>query len=164
MSETFFSGQEIIEIKENQLDDLKVAATKAPLKRARFCLHHNLTDQVHEMIIAFCQESYIRPHRHTNKSESFHIIEGKLAVIFFDDEGNVTRQIKMGTVGSDSIFFYRLSSNLWHTVVPLSDFVIIHETTTGPFIKEESEFAPWSPAVDDPKGIERFLVEITGEL
>ncbi|MBL7085931.1 MAG: WbuC family cupin fold metalloprotein [Candidatus Cloacimonetes bacterium] len=139
---------------------MKRAAVEAPLKRARFCLHHDLTNQVHEMVIAFCRESYVRPHRHKNKSESFHVIEGKLAVIFFDDEGKVTRRIKMGPVGSNSTFLYRLSSNLWHTVVPLSEFVIIHETTTGPFIKEESEFAPWSSVDDDPKGIERFLAKI----
>ena len=160
MSVTFFSGREIIEIKANQLDDLKVAAIKAPLKRARFCLHHNLTDQVHEMIIAFYRESYSRPHRHKNKSESFHVIEGKLLVVFFDDDGKVTRRIKMGPVDSGSTFFYRLSTDLWHSVVPLSKYVIIHETTVGPFIKEESEFAPWSPVNGDSKGIEKFLSEI----
>lgn len=164
MSTIFFRGQEIIEIKANQFDDLKRAAIKAPLKRARFCLHHDLSDQVHEMVIAFCRESYIRPHRHLNKSESFHVIEGKLLVVFFDDDGKVTRRIDMGPIGSGCTFFYRLSSSLWHTVVPLSEFVIIHETTGGPFIREESEFASWSPADDDSKGIERFLAEIVDKL
>jgi cupin fold WbuC family metalloprotein len=87
-----------------------------------------------------------------------------LYVIFFDDDGKVTRRIEMGPVGSNSTFFYRLSSNLWHTVVPLSDFVIIHETTGGPFIKEESEFAPWSPVDGDRKKVEKFVKKLRQDL
>lgn len=160
MSSFFFNGQNIIEIKSNQFDMLKHAAMNAPLKRARFCLHHNPSDQVHEMIIAFCRESYIRPHRHFNKSESFHVIEGKLLVIIFNDNGHVTRRIEMGTINSGYTFLYRLSSSLWHMVVPLSEFVIIHETTAGPFIKEESDFAPWSPDENDIGGIKTFIKKV----
>lgn len=36
------------------------------------------------MLIVMAKGSYIRPHKHKNKSESFHIIEGLLDVIVFD--------------------------------------------------------------------------------
>lgn len=162
MSTVFFSNQEITEVGQEQLDRLKQAATQAPLKRARLCLHHNHSDKVQEMVIAFCQESYVRPHRHVNKSESFHVIEGDLAVVFFDNKGHVTRRIKMSPCGSGRTFLYRLSSSLWHTVMPLSEFVIIHETTTGPFVKGETEFASWGPEEADADGIRAFLARIAG--
>ena len=161
MSATFFIGQEITEVTQEQLRQLKQAALHAPLKRARLCLHLDHRDSVQEMVIAFCQGSYVRPHRHVNKSESFHVIEGELMVILFDDKGQVTRRIKMGPSSSGYTFLYRLSSSLWHTVVPLSEFVIVHETVTGPFAKEDTEFAPWGPDDSDVDGIEMFLAKIT---
>lgn len=160
MSAVSFSSEEIIEVGREQLDQLKQAATQATLKRARLCLHHDHSDKVQEMVIAFCQDSYVRPHRHVNKSESFHVIEGDLAVIIFDNKGHVTRRITMSPRGSGHTFLYRLSSSLWHTVVPLSEFVIIHETTTGPFVKGETEFAIWGPDDADTDGIRAFLARI----
>ncbi len=81
-------------------------------------------------------------------------------VVFFDDLGQVTSRIKMGAPGSGHTFFYRLSSNLWHTVLPLSEFVIIHETAAGPFVKEEANIAAWAPQESDAKGIKKFLARI----
>jgi len=112
------------------------------------------------MVIAFCRETYNRPHRHRNKTESFHVIEGNLLIVFFDDQGKVQRRIKMGPNRDGQTFLYRLSSSLWHTVVPLSEFVIIHETTTGPFIKDETEFAAWGPEDGDKAGIAQWLAGV----
>lgn len=144
-SPALFYRRTIIEVGGKDADKLKRMALKAPLKRARLCLHHKHNDKVQEMIIAFCKDSYVRPHRHNKKSESFHIIEGRLLVVIFDKKGRVVRKIKMAPYGSGKTFCYRLSANLWHTVIPLTKFVIIHETTKGPFIKGESEFPGWCP-------------------
>jgi len=114
------------------------------------------------MVIAFCKESYVRPRRHVDESKSFHVIEGELAVVFFDGRGQVTRRIKMGPLGSGRTFLYRLSISLWHTVVPLSEFVIIHETPTGPFVEGGTEFATWGPDEADADGIRAFLEGIAG--
>jgi len=159
----FFCGEDIAEILPAQLTQLKQAARKAPLKRARICLHHKNADKIHEMIIAFCKDSYIRPHKHADKSESFHIIEGELLVLFFDETGKITHKIKMGPSGSCLTFVYRLSSSLWHMAIPLSEHVIIHETTSGPFIKEQCIFPAWAPEDSDSNGIKRFLESVTKE-
>jgi glucose-6-phosphate isomerase len=160
-SNTFFADQEIVEINLTQLEDLKHAASHSPLKRARLCLHRTHDDQVQEMVIAFCRGTYNPPHRHQNKSESFHVIEGELLIIFFDDRGKVTRRIKLGPPNAESTFLYRLSSDLWHTVVPLSEFVIIHETTTGPFVRGATECAAWAPDDSDREQIDKFLAGVT---
>jgi glucose-6-phosphate isomerase len=161
VSAKFFAGEEIIEIRPDQLVELKRAAWEAPLKRARLCLHQDHADQVQEMVIAFSRQSYVRPHRHRHKTESFHVIEGELEVIFLDDSGGVIRRIPMGPRESGRTFLYRLCSSLWHTVVPLSEFTIIHETTTGPFIPGETEFAPWGPEDSDAAGVRAFLARVT---
>jgi len=159
----FFCKDEITEILPERLNEIKQAAQEAPLGRARICLHHDNTDNIHEMIIAFCKDSYIRPHKHIDKSESFHVIEGELLVAFFDETGEVTHKIKMGPYGSSHTFVYRLSSSLWHMVIPLSEFVVIHETTAGPFMKEEVIFPEWAPEDSDIKGIKILLDRIAKE-
>lgn len=164
MSMIFSDCQESIEVSKKQLDQIRQAAMQSPLKRARLCLHCNHRDKVQEMVIAFCMESYIRPHRHLNKSESFHVIEGKLAVLLFDGKGRVRHQVKMMPLSSNYTFLYRLSSNMWHMVVPLSEFVIIHETTSGPFIKGDTEFASWGPYEDDTDKVKAFLSKIRAKI
>lgn len=149
--------EDIVEVASKQLESLKIAAKNSTLRRSRLCLHRNTSDQVQEMVIAFCKDSYVRPHRHINKSESFHVIEGELLVVFFDNSGSIMRRIEMGPIGTGKTFLYRLNADLWHTVVPLSDYVILHETTNGPFIKSEGDYATWSPMDNDPDEIELFF-------
>ena len=153
-SPTFFSSSSIIEIKKEQLKKLKEEAISAPLKRARLCLHHNHEDNVQEMVIVFSKESYVRPHRHINKVESFHIIEGKCEVVLFDGDGKVTKRIKMSTINEGETFLYKLSDESWHTVIPLSNYLILHETTNGPFSSNSTEYPPWGPEEDDIKAKE----------
>ncbi|MFA5147159.1 MAG: WbuC family cupin fold metalloprotein [Candidatus Omnitrophota bacterium] len=152
-----FCKSGIIEIRDEDIRRLKKEAAKSDLKRARLCLHKDHADKVHEMVIAFCKGSYARPHRHSDKSESFHVIEGRMTVALFDRRGKVMRRVEMGPAGSGLTFFYRMADELWHTVVPNTEFVIVHETTRGPFIRNESELAPWSPDYGDAEGINAFL-------
>ena len=152
MSMRSFVSRQLLQIPQGSKVD--------PPRRARLCLHHDPRDKVQEMVIAFSRNPYVRPHRHVNKRESFHVIEGEMAVVFFDDSGRVTRHIRMGPLGSGHAFLYRSSSSLWHTVVPLSEFVIIHETTNGPFVREETEFATWGPDESDAGGIRALMARI----
>lgn len=159
-STTFFCDEDIIEVTPHQLDRIKEAARQDPLKRARLCLHRDINDTVHEMVIALHRDSYVRPHRHWNKSESFHIIEGALQIIFLDDDGQVIRSVTMSADNRDRTFLYRLASPLWHTVVPHTEFVVFHETTAGPFVREDTEFPTWAPEETDEDGIRNFLRQL----
>src|SRR5262249_53494228 len=90
----------------------------------------------------------IRPHRHSGKTESYHMIFGELDIVLFDDDGQPTRIINMGDFASGKTLVYRLSRPIWHSVIIRSEYAAIHEVTNGPFRVEESEFAPWSPEED----------------
>ena len=85
MSTVIRNNQDTIYIDKKKLEELKILAQNDPNKRARICLHKNDEEMVQEMIIAFCKDSYIRPHRHIDKSESYHIIEGRIEIIFYND-------------------------------------------------------------------------------
>ena len=135
------------------------AARSNTLRRSRICAHQSDDAAIHEMLICFDRETYVQPHRHRSKRESFHVISGEIEVIYFDDLGSVLRRIRMGTFDSGLPFFLRNETNDWHTVIIHTDSAIIHETTNGPFNSEESEFAPWSAKPSESSAVLSFLGE-----
>jgi len=130
-------------------------------KRARLCAHPGPDDRLHEMLIVLDRGTYIRPHRHAGKCESFHIIEGELDVVVFHDDGPVRDVIRMGPFGSGRAFYYRIMEPCYHSVLINSRYALFHETTNGPFNRTDTEFAPWSPAEGDP-GVAAFVEKIRG--
>jgi len=126
------------------ITELKRTAEASPLKRSRLCLHRTNDDPVHEMLIVLCGDVYIRPHRHLNKPESFHLLEGAVSAVFFDDDGQLVREERLGT-GLGENFIYRVTHPLYHTQLVWSDHIVFYECTRGPFLKEETEFASWAP-------------------
>jgi cupin fold WbuC family metalloprotein len=151
----FYNTDHIVEVGQDWYDRLKRHAFEADQKRARLCLHHGPDDPLHEMIIVFHRETLVRPHRHSTKSESFHMIFGELDIAMFDDHGALTRVVRMGDAASGKTHVYRLSSAIWHSVIVRSEFAAIHEVTNGPFRAEENEFATWAPA--EPEALRNFL-------
>ena len=143
--EAFYSRQAISEVNNSTIDFLLEKVDESPRKRVRLCLHDNVGNPLHEMAIVLGRGSYIRPHKHEGKTESFHIIEGRLSVVFFDDQGKVEKVIRMGPCKSGLTFFYRLATSCFHAVIPESEYVIFHETTNGPFNPEDTEYANWAP-------------------
>jgi len=155
MSETpsvLYAKDVVTVVSEDIVTKLKSMAVAVPLKRARLCLHLSKDDTVQEMVIVLHRDTYIRPHRHEGKTESFHMIEGEVLIGFFDDVGELQQTVRLSASGQGS-FLYRLSASLWHTVVPLTEFAVFHEVTTGPF--SASEFPVWEPE-NRPEAIQRF--------
>ena len=143
MSEVITHDLDIYVFNSDLIRELKIRAQNAPLRRSRLCLHRNEKDLVQEMIIVFCQDSNIPIHRHVgNRSESFHVIEGKLTVLLYDDDGILIQEVGLGQLGSDRAFIYRVSSPLWHTLKLESEFVVLHEICTGPFDPQQKEEPP----------------------
>jgi len=131
--------------------DIKVMTTLAlanPRKRVRLCAHPNPEDLLHEMLIVLGDASYVPPHKEMSKSESFHMVEGIMDVLIFNDDGTLKEVVPLAGPGSERPFYYRLSAPFFHTVLPVSDVVVYHEITNGPFKPGLSTFADWAPGND----------------
>ena len=144
-------------IGEPELASLIETARTTELKRARYCLHADADDKIHQMVIAVLRDSYVAPHRHLDKCESFQMIKGELEVVLFDAKGVETQRIALGEPGSGKPFLMRHSGEQWHTVLTLSEVVVFVETTTGPFRREATQYAEWAPTPDDAAGIATFF-------
>lgn len=153
-----------LHVLDNQLiDTLKEKALQSDSKRYRFCLHHSNAHLTHEMIIVFHEDTILSPHRHpVGRSESYHIIEGTMNQYFFDDEANVINAIRLGEKENNITFYYRLSSNTWHLPVPTSEYVVYHETITGPFTSESDiQYPSWVNKYNSRKEINKLLADTT---
>ena len=157
MNEVFHNQDDVAFVDEGWLHFLKARAHQSPLQRSRLCLHRSPHDLVQEMIIVMCREVLFRPHRHRAKSESFHMIEGLIDVILFSEDGTPEQVIHMSPLGGGGKFCYRLCASQFHAVLPRTDIVVVHETTTGPWVQDGAEFAPWAPV--EPDALRAFLEE-----
>jgi cupin fold WbuC family metalloprotein len=157
MTEVFKTTDQVVEIGDLWIGRLKAAASASPLRRSRVCLHLASTDNIQEMILALCSDVLFKPHRHLNKTESFHIIEGELDVVVFTESGETLRVVQMGPIGSGKTFCYRLNASLYHALLPRTPFVVFHETTEGPFLIDSAQYAPWAP--EERAELRAFLEE-----
>jgi cupin fold WbuC family metalloprotein len=159
----FVTDEKIVRVTRALIDTLRREAPGSPRKRVRFRAHVRDDDAVQEMIIALARDTYIAPHMHPGKPESFHVIEGEVDVVFFDDRGEIRDVVRMGDANSGKVIFYRQNEPCFHAVVPQSDVVIFHETANGPFRKGDAVTAPWAPAKEGPDA-DRFMADLRKKL
>lgn len=155
--EVLFATGPLVGVRAADFDAVKAMAAASQRRRARICAHPDPEDRVHEMLICHARGVYVPPHRHHGKSESLHVIEGECDVVFFDEQGVLTDVIRVAAPGADGLFYLRINSCSYHCMVPRTDFFVFHETTSGPFRREDNEQAPWAPAETDAEAVAAHL-------
>lgn len=139
----------LVQISRGDIEMLKERARSTPRRRIRICAHRTTDDPLHEMLIVHGADAYVRPHKHPGKSESIHVIEGTATVVFFEDTGAVSEMLRVGDYSSRRQFYVRIAEPVFHTLLIDSDVLVFHEVTNGPFRREDTVFAPWSPEEED---------------
>ena len=158
--EVFLSLDDIASIGQKEIDLLKTSVEKSALGRVRINLHPSSDDTLHEMFIVIKHGSYIRPHKHPNKSEAFHLVHGEVLVVIFTDEGDIHKVVHLKANSPDKPFYYRMSKPYFHTVIILSDILIMHEITNGPFIPGGTLFASFAPDDKNAQAIQAFQSQL----
>ena len=143
-----------------EIDFLKSEIGDTESRRTRLCAHDDTEDKLHEMIIALSSETYIRPHKHLRKAESLHVIEGVADAVFFDEDQNITQIIHLAPYAAGKYFYYRIKDPVYHTLVVHTEKFIFHETARGPFVREDTEFAPWAPDENKTEAIREYMEEL----
>lgn len=159
-----YAGPGIVTVDASSIEMLVREAASNPRRRIRLCAHSGVEDAVHEMVIVHEQSCYVRPHKHIGKSESFHVITGEVDVVLFDDDGKVTDVFPMGPFASGRPFFYRIAEPLFHTLLIRSPYLVFHETTMGPFRRDQTSYAPWAPDGQQLEEVATFLEGLELEL
>ena len=113
-------------------------------------VHDSYDDPSQCLLNAIEPRSYIRPHRHASdpKEERLFALRGLMALITFNDAGNVTDIVKFGAerYGNDLALGASVPSHCWHTVVALEEGSILCEVKAGPFDPTQpKDLASWAP-------------------
>ena len=145
--EVFAVSDAVAQLTTEHIDFLKARARENKRRTCRLLLHRSTDDALHEMLIVHPLGRYIRPHKNVRSSKSFHVVEGALACILFDDDGAIGDHWIMGEYSGNGTFLVRLSERRYHTLIPLTDTVVFVETILGPF--QGTTYAPWAPEEGD---------------
>ena len=141
----------IPQLSEQELKDCLRRASSSTRRRYANVLH-DPGDEFNRVVNFIMQDSYMQPHLHpgAEKVEKIYLMQGKIAVLFFDDQGAVKKCmiLEEGGVG-----YVEVPAFTWHTYVMLSDYAISYETMMGVYEpKTWKEFAPWAPPENTPRG------------
>lgn len=158
-AEVYQSEGPVVAIGAGDVATLQSAVASSPRGRVRINVHPGVADALHEMFIAIKADSYIHPHKHLGKSESFHLVHGAVDVVIFDDEGEIRQIVALAASGGKP-FYYRLSAPLFHTLLVRSDLLIMHETTNGPFRANETVLASFAPAEGDAAATAAYRADL----
>ena len=90
-------------------------------------------------VLVYTKSTYNRPNRHP-MAESFHLLEGKCDVIFFTDDGKPDKILHMEAAvrGNGHPYIVQFPIMVYHTIIVRSDWLVIHETCCGPFVRGET--------------------------
>ncbi len=148
-------------IDDKVIEALSLEARQSSRLRKNLNIHQDYDEPCQRLLNAVEPGSYIRPHRHLSppKPECFVLLRGRLAIVIFDDRGEVERVLELsrgaGTLGAD------IPDGTWHSIVSLEAGSVFFETKPGPYVPlSDKDWAPWAPAEGDPEAagyLERLL-------
>ncbi len=157
----FYAKDSIVKIGIQEINFLKEKFAQNSKENLRLCLHKDIADPVHEMLVLHSQRTCVRPHKYYGKSVSYHIIEGIVDMVLFDEEGGILNVIPMGEYGTGRKFYHRLNGPGYYVPLIRSKLLLFHETTNGPFLITDAIYPSWAAAGNDPIAISRFQKELT---
>lgn len=138
------------------------SANESPRRRHPKLLHKQGAE-FNEVFNFTMSDSYMQPHLHPGpeKIEEIFVVEGKFAVIYFDDKGSVTDVTLLKKGGVEMI---RVPAFKWHTYVMLTPHAVSYETMMGIYDpKTWKEFASWAPLENTPAA-EKYLQRLKSEV
>lgn len=134
----------------SQLQDLILAAGQSDRGRANLNTHDTLDADVQRLFIATSRDTYIRPHRHSEKHqwEFFLLIEGRMDLLLFSDDGEIVERCRLSSEDTRAV---EIPVGQWHSYVCCQPGTFALEVKQGAYIPTaEENFAPWSPAENTP--------------
>lgn len=114
------------------LDEITQQARNNPRLRMNYNLHENLDSKAQRLFNALEPGTELPIHRHKETAETYILIRGKLAVIFYNDDKNITDKCILDKETGN--FGIHIPKGQWHTIEVLEHGTVIFEVKDGPYI------------------------------
>lgn len=142
------------------LDKLSAEAKASKRKRSNFNFHEDAGDNIHCMLNAMEPDTYITPHKHENpdKREAFWVLRGRIALLIFDEKGNISNHVVLGPDTGN--YGSEIPPRTWHCLISLEKNSVAYEVKDGPWNpSNDKNFAPWAPGEENPEA-KNYLQEL----
>ena len=138
------------------LDELSAQAKASQRQRQHRNVHQSYQDACQRLFNAIEPDSYIRPHQHASdpREELLVAVRGLMALVTFDDEGNVLEVTRLGTEtkGVGLAVGAEVRADTWHTVIALEPGCVLLEVKAGPFDSNQPKnLATWAAEEASPE-------------
>lgn len=146
------------------LDELSAKAKASERKRCIFNFHQTAADSIHRMLNAMQPGTYIAPHKHEtpDKREAFWVLQGKIALIIFNDDGSIREHVILGP-GTGN-YGSEIPPRTWHSLICLQEDSVAYEVKDGPWDPaNDKQFAPWAPT-EDEQGAEEYMQQLQDKI
>lgn len=110
-------------ITEELLDTVTSRAKENSRLRMNYNFHASMDAPIHRLLNALEPGTYLPPHRHTGKEETYLVLRGSLLAFFYDDAGNVTDKVCLNP--SEGKYGLEIPSNTWHSIIALESGTVI---------------------------------------
>jgi cupin fold WbuC family metalloprotein len=124
---------------------------QSPRGRIILPLHKSQTAILQRMLNAIQPGSYVQPHRHSHppKDESIVVVQGRITLLTFHDNGRVSRRWNLAAGGRR--FGADIEAGVFHTFYATAADTVLFEAKTGPYEPaSDKDFAAWAPPEDSP--------------
>ena len=143
-------------ITEELLDTVTLQAKENPRLRMNYNFHATMDAPIHRLLNALEPGTYLPPHRHVDKEETYLVLRGSLMAFFYDEVGNVTERVCLNPL--EGKYGLEIPPCTWHSIVALESGTVIFEIKKGPYQPLPlGDLAPWAPASSDEEGVKAFM-------
>ena len=115
-------------------------------RRKNYNFHEKASDPIHRMLHGMETDTYVQPHKHQDpdKREAFIILRGKVLVIEYCDDGEVSDWLLMDP--STGCYGVEIPPRTWHNLICIESGSVVYEVKDGPWDPADDKFfAGWAP-------------------
>jgi cupin fold WbuC family metalloprotein len=152
----------IPELSEQEIQDFLKLANGSERRRYPKLLH-SPGDEFNCVFNFMMQDSYMQPHLHPSeeKIEKIYLVRGKVATLFFDEQGEIKKGIVLENGGVELI---EVPAFAWHTYVILTDYAVTYETMMGVYHPDTwKKTSGWAP-LENTKDASIYLQRLRSEV
>lgn len=125
-------NEEAIMIIDNTLlDQVTQQAKMSPRLRMNYNLHDSLDSKAQRLFNALEPGTELPVHRHIHTSETYIIVRGRMNVLFYDDDRQLTEKCELDP--QRGAYGVQIPAGQWHTLEVLESGTVIFEVKDGPY-------------------------------
>src|SRR5262249_53976449 len=104
-------------------------ARQSPRRRMNYNFHAGPEGNPHRFLNLLLENTYVAPHRHLRppKAESFLVLEGRIAMFCFGDDGSVRSRHLLGHGDAAEAVGIDLPAGVWHSLTAVTPYAVCYE-------------------------------------